>query len=79
MTQHRAFLRALHQVARCKNKRNRLIRKATKEQLNMLRNLCHNVCRKKFRLPEKVRQRILPYRHDIRDLACKKNLKPHRV
>ena len=72
---HQNFLHALKHVAHSKPRRNRVIKKASKSQINCIRNLCHNVCRRKFQLPDKLRRRLQPFRRDIRDLSNKKKFK----
>ena len=72
------FLHSLNRVAKKKKQRNRLINKASKGQLNSIRNICHNLCQNKFKVPEKVRRRLTHYCKDIRDLASKKKFKSAR-
>lgn len=70
----RKFLQQLYRAGGGKRRR-KLIANASVGQLNCVRNLCYHLCKGKYRLPEKVRRKILPYRKDIRDLANKKKLK----
>jgi len=71
----KTFLHALNRVARVKRQRDRIIKKASKKQLNAVRNICVNLCRNKFHIPEKCRRSLFTYRRDIRELASPKKLK----
>lgn len=69
------FLKDLSKVVHHKKKRNKLISKATKRELNSLRNICFNICRKRFDLKKKDYIRICKYKTEIRDLGNLKKLK----
>ena len=69
------FLQVLIRTGRKKKDRNRILIRASKGQLNSLRNICFNVCGKKFKLSPVIKRRLKPYCKDIRDLASKKKLK----
>ena len=68
------FLYHLARVAKKKHQRDRIIRRASKEQLNLIRNICFNLCKCKIQLPSKTRQKLLRFKRDIRDLASKQKL-----
>jgi hypothetical protein len=68
------FLVGLGKVVKKKKKRDRVIQKARKKQLNCIRNLCYNVCAKKFTLPAEMRTQLLPFKKDIRDLGNRHKL-----
>jgi hypothetical protein len=69
------FLHTLNRAARRKHKRDRIIKKASKNQLNAVRNICVNLCRNKFQLDERQRRKLSTFRKDIRDLASPHKLK----
>ena len=73
-----AFLRRIAK-AKGKAQRKRILQRASKPELNAVRNLCYNVCHGHFKLPSKVCKKLIPYRKDIRDLANKKKLKTKRA
>ena len=56
-------------------KRNSILRKANAQDLNVIRNICHNTCCGKYKLPLAVRRKLHRYRHHIRDLSNKSKLK----
>ena len=64
----------LRRVAKATGKvrRRRIFQRASKPELNAVRNVCYNVCHGHFKLPLKVCKKLIPYRQDIRDLANKK-------
>ena len=69
------FLHALARVAQMKRQRDLLLQRASKGQLNSIRNICFNLCKKKFNLSAKTKRKLKVYCKDIRDLASKKKLK----
>ena len=71
----------LQRIAKAKGKtqRKRILQRASKPQLNAIRNVCYNVRRGYFKLPTKVCKKLIPYRKDIRDLADNKKLKTKRA
>jgi hypothetical protein len=68
------FLNELGKVVKQKKKRDRVIRRARKKQLNCIRNLCYNVCARKLTLPVEMRSQLLPLKKDIRDLGDRHKL-----
>ena len=69
------FLHQLCSVCSVKKRRDRVISGASVKELNAVRNLCHNICRKKFKLPDKVKRKIQRYKKDIRDCGNPNKLK----
>jgi hypothetical protein len=65
----------LEKVSRNKKRRDKILKTASKKQLNAVRNLCHNLCNSKFNISEKCRSKLYPYRKHIRELATKRKLK----
>jgi len=72
------FLHKLCSACNVKKRRERIINEASLKELNSIRNLCYNLCKKKFKLPNEVKRKILPYKKDIRDLANSNKLKTSR-
>jgi hypothetical protein len=72
------FLKQLGKVVKTKKRRDRVIQKAQKKQLNCIRNLCYNLCAKKFNLPPPLRVKLVPFKKDIRDLGNCRKLKSLR-
>ena len=72
------FLHSLARASNIKKSRDRIINKASKKQLNQVRNICANLCINKFKLNEKCRKKLYPFRKPIKQLASEKKLKSIR-
>ena len=72
------FLYHLQRVAKRKRQRDRVLQRASQEQLNLIRNICFNLCRSKIHLPPRTRKQLMRFKRDIRDLACKTKLRSTR-
>jgi len=69
------FLHSLARHVRDKKRRTTIIKKATKKELNTLRNLCYHLCCNQYNVPTKTRRDLKPWPRDIRDLANPRKLK----
>ena len=69
-----SFLRLLTKTKNAK-RRKCLIEKATKKELNQIRNMCFHICRGRYNFPSRLRKKIISHKKVIRDLANPKKLK----
>jgi superfamily I DNA/RNA helicase len=75
----RTFIHMLEKVSRNKKRRDKILKAASKKQLNAVRNVCYNLCDNKFNISEKCRSKLYPFRKHIRELAAKTKLKTSKA